>query len=87
MTAMLNTQPIRIERTRTMTRYELLQALEMMLPSRDDWFISDEDEGIIKICFSVDPEDNEELELSDYEKGYLKFLYLYESNPHLTRRV
>ena len=36
-----------------MTRYELLQALEMMLPSRDDWFIADEDDGIVKICFNV----------------------------------
>ena len=36
-----------------MTRYELLQALEMMLPSRDDWFIADEEDGIVKICFSV----------------------------------
>lgn len=71
-----------------MNRYELLQALEMMLPSRDDWFISDEDEGIVKICFSVDPEDNEELELSDYEKGYLTAFYntdAYIQNEHSGR--
>ena len=43
-----------------MTRYELLQALEMMLPSREDWFISDEDEGIVKICFNVDEDDEDE---------------------------
>lgn len=43
-----------------MKRYELLQALEMMLPSRDDWFISDEDEGIVKICFSIDEEEQED---------------------------
>lgn len=49
-----------------MTRYELLQALGMMLPSRDDWFVADEDEGIVKVCFSVDPDsDDEDLELSE----------------------
>jgi hypothetical protein len=65
-----------------MTRYELLQALEMMLPSRDDWFIADEDEGIVKVCFSVDPDsDDDDLELSDYEKGYLTAFY--ESDTHI----
>lgn len=64
-----------------MTKYELLQALEMMLPSREDWFITDEDEGIVKICFSVDPDENDELELSDYEKGYLTAFY--ETNSHI----
>jgi hypothetical protein len=40
-----------------MTRYELLQALERLLPSRDDWFISDEDEGYVVVCFSIDEEE------------------------------
>ena len=64
-----------------MTRYELLQALEMMLPSRDDWFVAGEDEGIVRVCFSVDPDpdsDDEDLELSDYEKGFLTGFYFTE---------
>jgi hypothetical protein len=65
-----------------MTRYELLQALEMMLPSRDDWFVAGEDEGIVRVCFSVDPDsDDEDLELSDYEKGYLTAFY--ETDAHI----
>lgn len=59
-----------------MTKYELLQSLERLYPSREDWFIADEDEGIVKVCFSVDPDsDDDELELSDYEKGYLTAFY------------
>ena len=62
-----------------MTRYQLLQALEMMLPSRDDWFVAGEDEGIVRVCFSVDPDsDDEDLELSDYEKGFLTGFYFTE---------
>lgn len=65
-----------------MTRYELLQALERMLPSQDDWFVADEDEGIVKVCFSVDPDsDDDDLELSDYEKGYLTAFY--ETDAHI----
>jgi len=30
-----------------MTRYELLQSLERLYPSRKDWFIADEDGGIV----------------------------------------
>ena len=40
-----------------MKKYELLQTLERLYPSREDWFISDEDEGIVKVCFSVDEEE------------------------------
>ncbi len=43
-----------------MTRYELLQALERLLPSRHDWFISDEDEGHVVVCFSIDEEKQED---------------------------
>ena len=41
-----------------MTRYELLQSLERLYPSRNDWFIADEDGGIVKVCFSVEAEDD-----------------------------
>lgn len=65
-----------------MTRYELLQALEMIFPNSSDkdendaWFVADEDEGIVKVCFIVDPDsDDDDLELSDYEKGYLTAFY------------
>ena len=43
-----------------MTRYELLQALERLLPSRHDWFLSDEDEGHVVICFNIDEEDTDD---------------------------
>ena len=49
-----------------MTKYELLQHLEWLYPSREDWFIADEDEGIVKICFCVDPDDD------DDKKWFLK---------------
>jgi len=39
-----------------MTKYELLQTLERLYPSPDEWFISDEDEGIVNICFVLDEE-------------------------------
>ena len=42
------------------TRKQLLEALEELLPSRDDWFIADEDEGIVKICFSIDIDEEEQ---------------------------
>ena len=43
-----------------MKKYELLQTLERLYPSREDWFISDEDEGIVKVCFVLDEEENED---------------------------
>ena len=43
-----------------MTRYELLQALEMMYPSREDWFIADEDEGVVRVCFNIDTDTQKE---------------------------
>ena len=66
-----------------MTKYELLQHLEWMYPSREDWFICGEDEGIVKVCFTVDPDEDEdnELVLSDYEKGYLTAFY--ETDAHI----
>lgn len=42
-----------------MTKYELLQTLEMLFPSREDWFISDEDEGILRVCFVLDVEESD----------------------------
>jgi len=54
----------------TMTRYELLQSLERLYPSRKDWFIADEDEGIVKVCFNVEVEDDGGKQpLSDYDKN------------------
>jgi len=47
-------------RENDMTRYELLQSLERLYPSRKDWFIADEDGGIVKVCFNVDPDEDEE---------------------------
>ena len=67
-----------------MTRYELLQSLERLYPSRKDWFIADEDEGIVKVCFNVDPDEEKEsdhLVLSGYEKGYLTAFY--ETDAHI----
>ena len=43
-----------------MTRKQLQEALEELLPSRDDWFIAGEDEGIVRICFSIDEEEQED---------------------------
>jgi len=52
----------------TTTRYELLQSLERLYPSRKDWFICDEDEGIVKVCFNIEVEgDSDEQPLSDIE--------------------
>jgi len=56
-----------------MTRYELLQSLERLYPSRKDWFIADEEGGIVKVCFNVEAEDDsDEQPLSDYDKIYTK---------------
>ena len=44
----------------TTTRYELLQSLERLYPSRKDWFICDEDEGIVKVCFNIKVEEDGE---------------------------
>jgi len=56
-----------------MTRYELLQSLERLYPSRNDWFIADEDGGIVKVCFNIEVEDDsDEQPLSDYYKIYTK---------------
>jgi hypothetical protein len=43
-----------------MTKYELLQTLERLYPSPDEWFISDEDEGIVNICFVLDDEETDD---------------------------
>ena len=64
-----------------MTKYELLQSLERLYPSRNDWFIADEDGGIVKVCFNIEVEDSDELRLSDYEKGYLTAFY--ETDAHI----
>lgn len=48
-----------------MTKYELLQHLEWMYPSREDWFICGEDEGVVKVCFNVDPDEDEDEESKD----------------------
>jgi len=59
-----------------MTRYELLQSLERLYPSRKDWFIADEDEGMmpyVKVCFNIEVEDDsDEQPLCDYYKIYTK---------------
>ena len=48
-----------------MTKYELLQTLERLYPSPDEWFISDEDEGIVRVCFVLDEEcDDDPIEQS-----------------------
>ena len=48
-----------------MTKYELLQTLERLYPSPEEWFISDEDEGIVNICFVLDEEhDDDQIEQS-----------------------
>ena len=48
-----------------MTKYELLQTLERLYPSPDEWFIRDEDEGIVNICFVLDEErDDDQIEQS-----------------------
>ena len=46
----------------TMTRYDLLQTLEMIFPNKeenDSWFVASEDEGIVRIAFVVDIEEGE----------------------------
>ena len=50
-----------------MTRYELLQSLERLYPSREDWFIADEDKGIVKVCFVIEIESEREDEEADDE--------------------
>jgi hypothetical protein len=48
-----------------MTKYELLQHLEWMYPSRKDWCICGEDKGVVKVCFNVDPDEDEDEESKD----------------------
>ena len=48
-----------------MTKYELLQHLEWIYPNREDWFICGEDEGIVKVCFTVDFYEDEDEESKD----------------------
>jgi hypothetical protein len=43
-----------------MTKYELLQHLEWMYPNRKDWCICGEDKGVVKVCFNVDPDEDED---------------------------
>ena len=45
-----------------MTRYDLLQTLEMIFPDKKDWFVGDDDgtEGVVWVCFSVDEEDEDD---------------------------
>ena len=49
-----------------MTRYDLLQTLEMIFPNEegnDAWFVAfvaSEDEGIVRIAFFVDIEEEDE---------------------------
>lgn len=40
------------------------------------------DEGVVVICFYVD-EDNDDLELSDYERGYLMAFYDNHAKPKM----
>ena len=48
-----------------MTRYDLLQTLEMIFPNssnkeeNDSWFVASEDEGIVRIAFFVDIEEED----------------------------
>ena len=45
-----------------MTRYDLLQTLEMIFPNKEEndaWFVASEDEGIVRIAFVVDIEEDE----------------------------
>lgn len=43
-----------------MKKYDLLQTLERLYPDREDWFISDEDEGHVVVCFSIEEEQTDE---------------------------
>ena len=46
-----------------MTRYDLLQTLEMIFPNEegnDAWFVASEDEGIVRIAFVVDIDEEED---------------------------
>ena len=46
-----------------MTRYDLLETLEMIFPNKegnDAWFVASEDEGIVRIAFVVDIEEEDE---------------------------
>ena len=46
-----------------LTRYDLLQTLEMIFPNKegnDAWFVANENEGIVKIAFVVDIEGDED---------------------------
>jgi hypothetical protein len=41
-----------------MKRYDLLQNLERFYPSPEDWYIiTDDDEGVVKVCFVLDKEE------------------------------
>lgn len=47
-----------------MTRYDLLQTLEMIFPNKeedDSWFIASEDEGIVRIAFVLDIDEEEDV--------------------------
>ena len=44
-------------------KYDLLQTLEMIFPNKeenDSWFVASEDEGIVRIAFVVDIEEEDE---------------------------
>ena len=46
-----------------LTRYDLLQTLEMIFPNKEEndaWFVASEDEGIVRIAFVVDIEGDED---------------------------
>lgn len=53
-----------------MTKYDLLQYLEWRYPSREDWFICGEDEGVVKVCFNIDPDEDEDEESKDAYQKY-----------------
>lgn len=47
-----------------MTKYDLLQTLEMIFPNKeedDSWFIASEDEGIVRIAFVLDIDEEEDV--------------------------
>jgi len=61
-----------------MTREELFEWLNTC-PDHN-WDVVHDDEGHLRVLFCFD-EDDDELELSDYEKGYLTAFY--ESDAHI----